>query len=115
MAAAGTAIRIPHMGWNNIRSRQPHALLNDLPPEPRFYFVHSYHFVCEREVHALAVTEHGYEFTSVVASGNILGTQFHPEKSHKYGISLLRSFIRSDFRAHIESDSQPAAERRRAG
>jgi len=87
-------IRIPHMGWNTIQAERPSPLLTELDQGSRFYFVHSYHLVCHQKEHCLAVTPYGYDFTSVIQKGNIYGTQFHPEKSHRYGMKVLENFIR---------------------
>jgi glutamine amidotransferase len=86
-------LKIPHMGWNTVRICQPHPIFADMDAEPRFYFVHSYHVVCMEEDTVLAQTHYGYDFTSVLAKGNIVGTQFHPEKSHKFGVRLFKNFV----------------------
>ena len=86
-------LRIPHMGWNYINVEKKHSLLNDLGENPRFYFVHSYHVVCDKVEDILATTSYGYDFTSAIIRDNIFGVQFHPEKSHKYGMKLLKNFI----------------------
>lgn len=86
--------KIPHMGWNYIRRKQlDNPLLADLTEKTRFYFVHSYHAVCENEEDIMTVTDYGYCFTSAVAKGNIWGVQFHPEKSHRFGMQLLKNFM----------------------
>jgi len=86
-------LKIPHMGWSPIRVRQPHPLFPD-PDEPRrFYFVHSYHVVCDDPADVLATATYGIEFTAAAAHGHIIGTQFHPEKSHRYGMALVRHFV----------------------
>lgn len=90
--SAPGALKVPHMGWNFIQGTRPHPLLDDLPAEPRFYFVHSYHVLCEQPDDVLMRTHYGIDFTAGVARGNILGTQFHPEKSHKFGMALLRNY-----------------------
>lgn len=113
--ADDSALKVPHMGWNRIRGLRPHVLLDALPENPRFYFVHSYHVACCDTRDALATTHHGYGFTSAVARGNIAGVQFHPEKSHQFGMQLFRSFVKDACDAHVESDSLPVAQRRRAG
>lgn len=87
-----STLRVPHMGWNHIRVTQPNLLTQDLPEEPRFYFVHSYYVRCNNSENVLAETTYGFPFHSAVIRGNIMGTQFHPEKSHKYGMKLLRNF-----------------------
>jgi len=91
-AEPANGLRIPHMGWNHLSPRRPHALTRSLPDDPRFYFVHSYHLRCQRAEDVVATTWHGYEFPSVIARSNVMGTQFHPEKSHKYGLALLKAF-----------------------
>ncbi len=87
-----TRLKIPHMAWNTIQVCQSHPILTDMDVETRFYFVHSYHVVCSDKSLVLAQTDYGYQFPSVVGRENILGTQFHPEKSHKFGMKLLRNF-----------------------
>jgi imidazole glycerol-phosphate synthase subunit HisH len=89
---ASNGLRIPHMGWNQLTPRQPHPLIAALPDEPRFYFVHSYHLRCRQEEDVVATTWHGYEFPSVIGRDNVMGTQFHPEKSHRFGLALLKAF-----------------------
>jgi len=86
-------LKIPHMGWNNLQICQSHPLVADLVDEARFYFAHSYHVVCADMSIVLAQTHYGYDFASVVAKENIMGTQFHPEKSHKFGQQLLLNFV----------------------
>lgn len=85
-------LKIPHMGWNSIEIKKENNLMKDLYEENRFYFVHSYHLVAEKEEIILSETNHGYTFVSSIAEGNILGVQFHPEKSHKFGMKLLSNF-----------------------
>jgi glutamine amidotransferase len=92
--AADRGLKIPHMGWNTIETPAAHALWEGMPPSPKFYFVHSYHVVCADAAATIATTEHGYRFTCAAARGNIMGVQFHPEKSHKYGMQLFRNFAR---------------------
>ncbi len=86
-------LKIPHMGWNLAKIRQRDALFEEMDPEPRFYFVHSFHVVCKNESDILAKTFHGYEFASAIRKQNIYGVQFHPEKSHKFGMKLLSNFV----------------------
>ena len=85
-------LKIPHMGWNSVRPVQRETLFHDLEEDHGFYFVHSYHLVCERNEDVLAWAHYGYDFPAAVESDNIAGTQFHPEKSHKHGMRVLRSF-----------------------
>jgi len=91
--ADAAALRVPHMGWNTIRVTRPHPLFPDPDAAKRFYFVHSYHVCCDRDENVLATTRHGCEFTSAVVSDNIVGVQFHPEKSHRYGMELMKHFV----------------------
>jgi glutamine amidotransferase len=86
-------LKIPHMGWNLVKICQRNPLFEGMYPEPRFYFVHSYHIVCKNESDILTKTFYGYEFASAVRKDNIYGVQFHPEKSHKFGMKLLRNFV----------------------
>lgn len=83
---------IPHMGWNGVASRGGSALFEGLGLEAYFYFLHSYYFECAEPDDALATTEYGITFQSAVRRGNVLGVQFHPEKSHRAGETLLRNF-----------------------
>lgn len=86
-------LKIPHMGWNLIEPAKPNdELLCNLPSDSRFYFVHSYHVACDNVEDVLAWTEYGCRFASIIRTGNIWGTQFHPEKSHRFGVQLLRNF-----------------------
>jgi len=85
-------LKIPHMGWNTLTVRKPNPLVDDAGPNPSVYFVHSY-FVKPNDPAVVATTtEHGIEFCSMVARGNLFATQFHPEKSQKQGLNLLRNF-----------------------
>jgi len=86
-------LKIPLMGWNDVTVKKDSKLFEDMHPEPRFYFVHSYHMVCAQQEDVLLTANHGYEFVCGVEKGNIMGTQFHPEKSHKYGMKLLTNFV----------------------
>ena len=90
--AANAHLKIPHMGWNALQICQSHPIFADADEEPRFYFVHSYHVVCADLQTVLAQTYYGYDFVSAVVKDNIVGLQFHPEKSHKFGMKLLRNF-----------------------
>jgi glutamine amidotransferase len=86
------ATRLPHMGWNDIYVNEKSDLFMSFPENPRFYFLHSYYFCCENADDIFATTEYGEKFTCVVKHDNIYGVQFHPEKSHKYGVQLLENF-----------------------
>jgi glutamine amidotransferase len=85
-------LKIPHMGWNSVSAVRSTPLFAPMPEDPRFYFVHSYHLVCREQNDVLAVARYGFDFTAAVARRNIMGVQFHPEKSHKFGMQLLKNF-----------------------
>jgi imidazole glycerol-phosphate synthase subunit HisH len=85
-------ITIPHMGWSAVRPVRRHALLATEEVEPRFYFAHSYPIRCNDPALMIGTATYGYEFTAAIASGNVMGVQFHPEKSHVFGMRLLRNF-----------------------
>lgn len=85
-------LKVPHMGWNTITVRRAHPILAGLEEGARFYFVHSYHVICRDPEAILASTTYGVEFVSAVARDNIVGVQFHPEKSHRFGMQLYRNF-----------------------
>jgi glutamine amidotransferase len=85
-------VKIPHMGWNHVKQVRNGTLLDGVLEDSRFYFVHSYHVACNDQW-VIGKTAHGYTFPSVVCKGNVYGVQFHPEKSHRYGLALLRSFV----------------------
>lgn len=87
------ALKIPHMGWNRVTPVIPHALTQGLEHDARFYFVHSYYFDCENPEDVLLQSEYGLSFTSGVQRGNVMGLQFHPEKSHRYGMQLIKNFV----------------------
>jgi glutamine amidotransferase len=87
-----TDLKIPHMGWNAVAIQYPHFLLAGIEDYNRFYFVHSYHMLCNDSADVLGQTTYGIPFPSVVARNNILGVQFHPEKSHRFGLRLLKNF-----------------------
>ncbi len=86
------ACRTPHMGWNEVRVRAPHPLFNGLDDEA-FYFAHSYCFVPKNDAHIIGVCEHGGRIAAGVGRDNIVGVQFHPEKSQAAGIALLQNFL----------------------
>ena len=88
-----TEFKIPHMGWNFVDCKKAGNLFDNMHPDPRFYFVHSYYFSANEKEDILATTTYEIEFTSAIEKGNILGVQFHPEKSHKFGLKLLKNFV----------------------
>jgi glutamine amidotransferase len=86
-------LRIPHMGWNTIEWLVPdHRLASGLLNDCRFYFVHSFRVICESSANSLAACTYGGDFSAAIVSGNIAGVQFHPEKSHRFGLRLLSNF-----------------------
>jgi len=90
---AREGLRIPHMGWDQVRWQLPaHPLARDMPADSRFYFVHSFRVTCESDADCLAVCRYGEDFAAAIASGNVAGVQFHPEKSHRFGLQLLKNF-----------------------
>jgi glutamine amidotransferase len=91
--ADGSAYKVPHMGWNQVRQNCQHPLWDGIPDFTSFYFVHSYYVVPQRTEDSAGSTEYGDWFTSAVARGNIFATQFHPEKSAEYGLKLYKNFI----------------------
>lgn len=88
-----SGLKVPHMGWDEVAVvQQGAALVSELPDEPRFYFVHSYYAVCDDPADVLMTCEYGHPFAAAVHRANVWGTQFHPEKSHRFGMALLRAF-----------------------
>lgn len=85
--------KIPHIGWNFISQHKTSRLFDNMYPDARFYFVHSYFFRANDMEDIITTTTYEMEFTSTVEKGNILGVQFHPEKSHKFGMKLLKNFV----------------------
>ena len=91
-SALTAATRLPHMGWNDVQALGNDGLFQGLDSAARFYFLHSYYFECDREDEVVATTEYGKKFPCAVRRGNVYGVQFHPEKSHRYGVQLLKNF-----------------------
>jgi len=85
-------LKVPHMGWNKLQVKQETPLLNGIPADAHFYFVHSYYVVPEDDSVLAATSEHGVEFCAMIRRGNLLATQFHPEKSQRVGLKLLDNF-----------------------
>ena len=85
-------LRVPHMSWNQIMLQRPCQLFPDLQPDTRYYFVHSYYISCKNPDDVVATAQHGIEFACAVQRDNIFGTQFHPEKSLRHGLALMRAF-----------------------
>lgn len=88
-------LRVPHMGWSEIDSLIDIPLLQGLEQDARFYFVHSYYMNCQERSNVAATAEYGKPFHSVVFRDHIVGVQFHPEKSHRYGMKILENFYKN--------------------
>jgi len=91
-AAPSHRAYLPHMGWNDVEPRCQESLFKEIGATGRFYFLHSYYFLPKDQKMILGVTDYGGAFASCVRAGNIYGVQFHPEKSHQWGIQLLKNF-----------------------
>lgn len=85
-------VKVPHMGWNTVIATRPSILSQNLPDDPRFYFVHSYYVRVENDVDCVFKAKHATTFDAAIERENVFGVQFHPEKSHKYGAQLLKNF-----------------------
>lgn len=86
------SLALPHMGWNDVAPRNGSGLFAGLQTQARFYFLHSYYFECEAPDHVSATSSYGLDFGCAVSNGHIHGVQFHPEKSHQFGVQLLKNF-----------------------
>ena len=86
--------KVPHMGWNQVKDVQGHFLFQDIPDLTDFYFVHSYYAEPSQEKHILGTTNYGTDFACVIGNEQVMGVQFHPEKSGKYGIQLLDNYCK---------------------
>jgi len=88
------SFKVPHMGWNLIEPINENKILSDLDVNSKFYFVHSFYVKVDNESNVLTYTDYGFKFASGITNNdNIFGVQFHPEKSHKYGVTLFKNFI----------------------
>lgn len=103
-----TALAVPHIGWNGVHIKQASPVFKGISADARFYFVHSYHIAPEDPSIVLTTTDYDYEFVSSVQKGNVIGTQFHPEKSGSAGIGLLENFV-------TQKDITPAGKMDRRG
>jgi len=83
---------LPHMGWNTIHPDNDNPLFANISNEAQFYFLHAYYIQCKNQSDIIATTDYGIQFSSAVSDKNIYGVQFHPEKSHQWGIQLLKNF-----------------------
>jgi len=89
-----SSLKVPHMGWNIVHPIKASRLTENFSDETRFYFVHSYYVKADHIEDVLSTTHHGIDFHSIIQHENIYGAQFHPEKSHKFGMRLLENFAR---------------------
>ncbi len=86
-------LRVPHIGWNNLLQKKKSPLLDGVPKDALFYYVHSYHMICEKKDIVIGECLYGYDFVAAIQKNNIYGTQFHPEKSQFYGLKIIQNFI----------------------
>lgn len=89
-----SSLKVPHMGWNTVAFQKESKLIQEVSENPRYYFVHSYYVDCENQEDILFTTNYGEDFVSGFQHKNIFGLQFHPEKSHKFGMELLANFCK---------------------
>jgi glutamine amidotransferase len=86
-------LKVPHIGWNSVKTDDKSVLMKNIPDNSLFYFIHSYHYVADNPCFVTGSSYYGYEFISLIEQCNIFGTQFHPEKSQEAGMQLLKNFI----------------------
>lgn len=87
-----STLKIPHMGWSGVDATRPNQLL-EVGADSRYYFVHAYHLMCDNDETVVATSNYGADFPAIVNRRNIFGVQFHPEKSHRFGMELLKRFL----------------------
>ena len=87
--------KVPHMGWNNVKIQNNHSVMEGVPDESYFYFVHSYYVAVDNPACTIGSCEYITKFTAIIGRDNICGTQFHPEKSQKFGLTILENFVRN--------------------
>jgi glutamine amidotransferase len=92
----GSKLKVPHMGWNQVKQSIAHPLWKDIPDQARFYFVHSFYVVPEDKSEVAGTCDYGHEFCVALARDNVFAVQFHPEKSHKDGLQLYKNFLNWD-------------------
>jgi glutamine amidotransferase len=88
-------LRVPHMGWNKVKPQRPSVLFDPGDDSLRYYFVHSYFVQCDDPKDVAGIACYGHDFTAALERGNILGVQFHPEKSHRFGMALFKRYLES--------------------
>lgn len=88
-----STVRTPHVGWNNVNFIKKSSLFQQIPNGQDFYFVHSYHYLPLNKENIIGITDYGQDFVSVINNGNVYGVQFHPEKSQKNGLQLIKNFV----------------------
>lgn len=93
MTPTDSSLKIPHMGWNDLKISKPHPVLADVTDGDHVYFVHSYHFVVADPAHLLATADYGGAQTAIIGRDNMIGTQFHPEKSQAVGLRMIENFL----------------------
>lgn len=86
-------LRVPHMGWNTVRRAKPCILLPEGEEERRYYFVHSYYVECTDASDVCGISHYGHDFVSMFERNNLMGVQYHPEKSHRFGMRLFHKFV----------------------
>jgi len=94
VSAEGEKLKVPHMGWNQVSQEKAHPLWNEIPDQSRFYFVHSYYVDAKDKSVIAGATNYGVDFSASISKENIFAVQFHPEKSHRAGLTLLANFAR---------------------
>jgi len=95
-SSSGERLKVPHMGWNNVKQKMPHPLWHNISDDGRFYFVHSYYVEAENSDIVAGECHYGIDFTAAIAQKNVFAAQFHPEKSHTHGLQLLKNFLNWD-------------------
>lgn len=89
-----TDLKVPHMGWNQVTFKHYHSVIDGIPQHSYFYFIHTYYPVVHDSSWIIGQTQYSVEFASIVGKGNCIATQFHPEKSHKFGLKMIENFVR---------------------
>lgn len=87
-------LKVPHMGWNSMKFEQESQFLSNIPDNSYFYFIHSYYPETQDDSWIIGKTDYGVSFPCIVGKGNLLAAQFHPEKSHRYGLKIIENFVR---------------------